>query len=624
MNLKLALQLCNNMGSRYVLYRCTHELKKKSGVLKLKHPQANSEKTFITLDQWRTQSGQAYKDIKLPKQQLKLLSDSVQRILSNEIKFFNADWVDLGTNYDWVTNPITGFQFNRDKHWSEIKDFDSSQGDIKDVWEKSRFSYLLTIMRYDYHFDEDHSEFVFQEIESWINHNPINSGPNWKCSQEISLRLFNWSFLLNFYKNSKYLSEKLWNKIQTTIYWSIHHIYHHINFSRIAVRNNHAITETLLLTLSKYLFSFIPETQNWSEKGRVYFEQEIDYQIYEDGTFLQFSMNYHRVVIQLLTLGISVTETYNQPFSKTVYVKAYKSLNFLYQCLQEESGYLPNYGANDGALFFPLSDTDYRDFRPQLNALHKLLTGENIFHDSLFCEDLFWFNPKYYLISKYPVLKKTDGGLSFSVGGYYLFRWKGLFTFIRCGNHKDRPSQADNLHIDVWYKGKNVLGDSGSYKYNTDKETLNYFVGTKGHNTVLLDNKPQMLKGGRFIWYYWSQVKNVYWEETEKEYFFEGIISVYRYIDKGIIHKRKLLVDKTTGELKISDFIEGAEDIDMMQLWHGDVLNLEISARDKSMERIDQKEIPSYKSVYYGKKIKQKGVGYFFKERIETKIKILK
>ena len=81
------------------------------------------------------------------------------------------------------------------------------------------------------------------------------------------------------------------------------------------------------------------------------------------------------VVIQLLSLGIQLSEYAGRPFAKLVYEKAYKSVNFLYQCLQEENGYLPNYGANDGAWFFPLSDTDYRDFRPQLNTLHTILTG---------------------------------------------------------------------------------------------------------------------------------------------------------------------------------------------------------------------------------------------------------
>jgi hypothetical protein len=39
------------------------------------------------------------------------------------------------------------------------------------VWEKSRFTYLLMVIRNDYHCDEDHSQFIFDEIESWINAN---------------------------------------------------------------------------------------------------------------------------------------------------------------------------------------------------------------------------------------------------------------------------------------------------------------------------------------------------------------------------------------------------------------------------------------------------------------------
>src|SRR5690606_29270908 len=117
-------------------------------------------------------------------------------------------------------------------------------------------TFLLTLIRYDFHFEKDNGEFVFSQIEDWIEKNPVNKGPNWKCSQEISLRLFNWCYALAFYKNSSALTEDRWNKIQSVIYWSFHHVYHHINFSRIAVRNNHAITETLCLALSEMLFPF--------------------------------------------------------------------------------------------------------------------------------------------------------------------------------------------------------------------------------------------------------------------------------------------------------------------------------------------------------------------------------
>ncbi len=41
--------------------------------------------------------------------------------------------------------------------------------------------------------------------------------------------------------------------------------------------------------------------------------------------------------------------------------------------MNDSNGWLPNYGANDGALFFRLNECHYRDYRPQLQALAVLL-----------------------------------------------------------------------------------------------------------------------------------------------------------------------------------------------------------------------------------------------------------
>lgn len=254
------------MGLRYTSYRIRHEVEKRLGFLKKKHPINPDTKNFISLEDWRKASTPFLIDEKELMQFEKQSSDDLKqkaaKILNGEICFFSSDWKKLGISYDWITNPETGFQYDISKHWSEINDFNPANGDIKYVWEKSRFTYLLTIIRNDYHFEENHSQFVFAEIESWIDANPINQGPNWKCSQEISLRLFNWLYALYFYKNSGALTEALWNKIQNVIYWSLHHVYHHIDFSRIAVRNNHAITETLALTVSELLFPFIQKLKN--------------------------------------------------------------------------------------------------------------------------------------------------------------------------------------------------------------------------------------------------------------------------------------------------------------------------------------------------------------------------
>jgi len=623
--LNQAIHIVKNMGLRYSLYRVRHELEKKTGVLKRRHPTNPAVKHYISLDEFRANSPlfviPEREKITFEKHPNGELRQKATRILQGEIPFFSSEWKNLGRDYDWITNPDNGYRYDINKHWSEIPDFSPTSGDIKYVWEKSRFTWLLTIIRNDYHNDEDHSGFVFKEIEQWIDANPVNRGPNWRCSQEISLRILNWCFAIHFYKRSAALTEERWHKIQHVIYWSLHHVYHHIDFSRIAVRNNHAITETIFLALSHMLFPFIPETEKWSERGRKWFEQEINYQIYEDGTFLQFSMNYHRVVIQLLTLGISITEINRRPFSDRVYEKAYKSLNFLYQCMQEENGFLPNYGANDGAWFFPLSDTDYRDFRPQLNALYRLLTGKSLYEDVVVREEALWMGAMMTEPYRYfSPLEKTMGIIEFPLGGYYLIREPDTFTFIKCGRYKDRPSHADNLHMDVWYKGENLLCDAGSYKYNTDEETVKYFAGTESHNTVMLDDHDQMLKGPRFIWLNWSQVINASITETDNYYIFHGTISCFSNLAKEIVHRRKIAKTKNSPEWMVEDEIRNKpEGMTMRQLWHSP--DEKVRFFSPFIEPITKK---GWRSLYYGVKEPTLQTEFCsYDRKIETTITVL-
>jgi hypothetical protein len=300
------------------------------------------------------------------------------------------------------------------------------------------------------------------------------------------------------------------------------------------------------------------------------------YQIAEDGTYLQFSMNYHRVVIQLLTWAIALADKHEEQFNEAVYRRAYSSVNFLYQCQEESSGFLPNYGSNDGALFFTLSDNDYRDYRPQLDALHYLLTGESLYQSDY--EDRYWYcgehKPKQ---RSFQPVRKQYGMVSFP-NGYYLIREQDTLTFIRCGTYKDRPAHADNLHIDVWYKGENVLLDGGTYKYNTTDKLTHYFSGTESHNTVMLDDCDQMLKGARFIWYNWSEAECASILEKDDGYYFTGTVRCFTYLDKKIRHIRNMTKIKNKPIWLVDDAItHKPARFKMRQLWHTRSSNVQMT-----------------------------------------------
>ena len=624
-SIKTKLNVLRSKSPRYILFRGWFAVQQKTGLLQLKFPTQLKAVRIPSLEEWRAENGGYFFDcresLQLTKEKNAQLADAMQHILQGDVLFFSKTWKSLGLDYDWVTNPDTGYKYNIHQRWTKIESLSEEAGDIKFTWEKSRFSWLLTICRYDYHFEEDHSEFVISQILDWIDKNPLNCGPNYKCSQETSIRLNNWVFVLLFYKNSRALTEERWSKIMTSIYWQIHHVYNNINYSRIAVRNNHAITETLTLYLMGLLFPMLPWASKWKRHGKRWFEQEIEYQIETDGTYLQDSMNYHRVVVQLLTYAISIADANGERFSNVVYERAYQSVNFLYQCQEPSNGWLPNYGSNDGALFFPLSTADYRDYRPQLDALHGLLTGESLYGDYL--EDACWVGHQVPAFRKaFPKIEKQMGIVKFEKSGFYLIRERDTLTFIRCGLFKTNGS-TDQLHMDVWYKGENVLMDSGTFQYNTTTELRKYFAGTESHNTVMLDDYDQMLKGPRFMWFYPPTVLEASVKEEYFDYVFEGRILAFKQVNSEGVKIHRIVkkvkgnpVWEITDEISGSGFaIQGSRL--MRQLWH--------TKSDKVTFASDgeRKEKAGLYSDYYGVKEENQQIEFVSSNQmINTKITI--
>lgn len=604
------------MGMRYILYRVYHIFLVKSRLILLIYPTKYSNKSFISLENWRKsakpfffKNRESLPEFNLSEPSRVQLNADYQKILAGNLCYFNSQWIHVGNPIHWNHNPDSNYTYSRDVHWAFIPDLSETNGDIKYVWEKSRFSFLYTIIRYDQHFKHDSSEMVFSYINDWIDHNSINQGPNYKCSQEISLRILNWTFALYYYQNSSKLTEELFFKIINSIRQQLIHVYRNINFSRFTVRNNHAITESMCLYVMGILFPYFPEAQKFCFKGKEFFEKEIIYQIYKDGSYLQFSMNYHRVVIQLLTWALQLSKNNGMYLTPSVIDRAQKTLQFMIQHIDSVSGKLPNYGANDGALFFKLNNLHFRNYESQINALQVALKGSNVFTNIDSHEDAWWYTsgklnkermePPMYL----PIFTAKNGG-------FYTLRSNSTLTTIRCGNHKDRPQQADQNHVDIWYNGVNIIRDNGSYKYNTDTETINYFSGTASHNTIQIGQHNQMLKGGRFIWYYWSQADEVLTKKTSEFLEISANAQVYKQLANNIVHKRILKQFNNNVKWEIEDVLTLGKATSIQesffQNWHiadeFDKLGFEIHAFDAQGKELIPQKISAWYSEIYGEK----------------------
>ena len=151
--------ILQNMGSRYFFFRAKYELERKTGILKKKFIVNPTIRQFISLVEWKRTAFPFFfhdrNDLHLSKQSNLVLEQEVKQIITGSIPYFSATWIQLGLDYDWITNPDTGYQYDVSKHWTEVEDIDLKAGDIKYVWEKSRFSFLYPVMRLDAHEQQD-------------------------------------------------------------------------------------------------------------------------------------------------------------------------------------------------------------------------------------------------------------------------------------------------------------------------------------------------------------------------------------------------------------------------------------------------------------------------------------
>ena len=70
------------------------------------------------------------------------------KIIQGKLKYYAYHWKKVGNPPHWVLNPFNKHYFpTPQKHWAIIRDFNPQVGDIKNIWETSRFAWVVTLSR---------------------------------------------------------------------------------------------------------------------------------------------------------------------------------------------------------------------------------------------------------------------------------------------------------------------------------------------------------------------------------------------------------------------------------------------------------------------------------------------
>ncbi len=444
----------------------------------------------------------------------KILAEAEQ-LLNGQLSYYSFHSEQVGNPPDWFLNPFTGTHYpDVQKHWTLLPDFHPAAGDIKNVWEASRFGWVVTLARaYAVTSDEKYRETLNGWLRDWIDNNPLNTGPHWKCGQEASIRLFNLinaAFILNQHNNP---TPALMELVEA----SLDRIARNIRYA-IAQDNNHGTSEAAGLLIGGWWLQHVDnskakEGERYASAGRHWLENRVQRLFTESGSFSQHSVTYHRVALDTLSFVEFWRRVWNElSFSSHFYAKTKKATNWLFQLTDLQSGDAPNLGSNDGALFLNTHGCDYRDFRPSLQLAYMLFADKLWFDEGVYNEPLYWFN----LQSKETV--QSPDKQEFSSHGYATLHGADSWAMIKWPYYKFRPSHNDALHVDIWHKGKNIICDSGTYSYNPGIDSKIDPKSVHFHNTVSFDGYDQMPKLSRFLLANWlkPETEGIYRKPDQK------------------------------------------------------------------------------------------------------------
>lgn len=460
-------------------------------------------------------------------------------LLAGRLRYFEHSVLDVGYPPQWSRNPFTGESAPTDRHWSEISDFD--YGDIKFIWEPSRFGFVFALVRaYWRTGDECYAHAFWRFVEDWREHNPPNVGPQWKCGQETSFRVLAWCFGLNGFLHSAATTPEHVATLAQMVAVSGERIAANFDFA-LSQRNNHGISEAVGLWTIGVLFPELKLAQRWAARGREALEEQGRELIYDDGAFSQHSVNYQRVMLHDYLWALRLGDVMKQPFSAELHERVARSSELLYQLQDTECGEVPCFGQNDGALVLPLNTCDYRDFRPVVAAVTYLASGRRRYPAGPWDEDLLWLFGPDALDAPRDVAAQSD--LSAPYGGCYTLRSTSGFAFMRCGSFRHRPSQADLLHVDLWWRGQAIALDAGTYSYNAPAPWDNVLASSAFHNTVTVDGMDQMERAGRFLWLPWVQgrVRQQALSAAGALAYWEGEHDGYRRTQAPVAHRRSVV-----------------------------------------------------------------------------------
>ena len=418
------------------------------------------------------------------KEGLRTLLTQADEIVAGKFRMFGGEPVELKLNLDPPLHHWTAYETGK----APIPKSQFPIPDIKFLWEPARFGWAYTLGRaYQLTQDETYAETFWRYFETFTDSNHPNLGPHWMNGQEVAIRLMALVWAGQVFETAAISSAERRARLARSVVEHATRIPPTLLYAR-AQNNNHLVTEAAGLYTAGLALPQHPLASRWRALGWRWLNWAFRRQISGYGEYIQHSVNYHRVMLQT-ALWVDAIKDVGWP--RLTFQSLGRATHWLFSLLDPASGRTPNLGANDGALILPLSVLPFNDYRPTVQAAARAFLRFQM-PGGAWDEMSLWLG-----LGEHEKTYESNLYLGDHPRGHE--SWANL----RAGQFRSRLGHMDQLHLDLWWRGLNIAQDAGTYLYNADPPWDNPLVATRVHNTVTVDGRDQMTRGGRFMTLDW-------------------------------------------------------------------------------------------------------------------------
>ncbi len=462
----------------------------------------------------------------------------LEDLLAGRFVYFSDKQVEMGCPPDWFQNPFFNRRGPHTGHFSQLDEFHF--GDVKAIWELSRFSFVFHLLRiYSRTKDERCSQLFWRLVDDWCQRNPGNVGINWKCGQETALRAIAITFGVWAFGKSPGVSAERLTTISRLMHVSGMRIEKYFSYA-IRQCNNHSISEAAGLWMIGVLYPELKRAPHWRQLGWKALDEQIIRLFFDDGGFVQYSANYHRLAIQIITFCVALGGKNGECFSARAMARYRQAVHFMQRWVDPVSGLAPRYGNDDGSLVLPLSNAAYDDFRPALQSSSAIGLGKVPFPAGAWDEERFWLGQALAEAPHEPISAEHfvagQGGLSVLAGDH-------SHLAFRCGLSRHRPAHLDAFHVDLWSDGTNLAIDPGTFSYNGQGKYAGVPLAlSRYHNSVLINDREPAKQLGPFLFDRWPQSKLAHFGSSKsgRSSLLQGYRTDRTVASGEVIHRRAI------------------------------------------------------------------------------------